>query len=138
MERKKSVAGIVYYDSLILIGKRLPTGSMGGRWEFPGGKVEEGEDFVEALVREFKEEFSIDIRVGEKLAEAEFTHKGIISDLFAYRVFFLNDNPTWVLSEHDQIKWATIDEIKTLQFVDSDLLLIEQIEKSLKDENTSF
>ncbi|NMA56767.1 MAG: CTP pyrophosphohydrolase, partial [Treponema sp.] len=84
--------------------------------------------------REFKEEFSIDIEVGEKIAEAEFTHKGIVSDLFAYRVYFLNENPTWVLSEHEKIKWATIEEIKSLDFVDSDLLLIQQIEKKLAHE----
>lgn len=134
MERKKSVAGIVYSDSLILIGKRLPTGSMACRWEFPGGKVEPDETYREALVREFKEEFSIDIEVGEKIAEAEFTHKGVVSDLFAYRVYFLNENPTWVLSEHEKIKWATIEEIKSLDFVDSDLLLIQQIEKKLAHE----
>jgi 8-oxo-dGTP diphosphatase len=134
MERKKSVAGIVYSDSLILIGKRLPTGSMASKWEFPGGKVEPDENCKEALIREFKEEFSIDIEVGEKIAEAEFTHKGIVSDLFAYRVYFLNENPTWVLSEHEKIKWATIEEIKSLDFVDSDLLLIQQIEKKLAHE----
>ena len=40
---KQSIAGIIVIDELVLIGKRLPQGQMGSKWEFPGGKVEKGE-----------------------------------------------------------------------------------------------
>ncbi len=129
--KKQSVAGILKYDSLIFIGLRVPQGRMGGKWEFPGGKVEEGETCEEALKREFWEEFETDIDVGEKIAHAQFTHKNEQVDLYAYRVYLKSDDITWVLSEHTDVKWVSIDEIEKLDFVDSDLLLLDQLKKVL-------
>ena len=56
---KHSIACIVFVNNKVLIGKRINKGQMGGRWEFPGGKVEEGEDAIAAIKREFLEEFSL-------------------------------------------------------------------------------
>ena len=63
MSDKHSVAAIVVKNGRVLIGKRSDVGQMGGRWEFPGGKVDPGETYEEALKREFREEFSQDIIV---------------------------------------------------------------------------
>ena len=52
----RSVACIDYRDGKILIAKRIVRGDMGGRWEFPGGKIEEGEDYSTAIKREMQEE----------------------------------------------------------------------------------
>ena len=71
---KQSIAGIIVVDDLVFIGKRLPKGQMANRWEFPGGKVEEGESHKDALVREFEEEFMIEIEVGERIAKAELSN----------------------------------------------------------------
>ncbi len=130
--KKQSVAGILMYDSLVFIGKRIPQGTMGGKWEFPGGKVEKGETCREALVREFQEEFETDIEVGEQIAQAEFVHNKEPVGLFAYRVYLKSDDIHWVLSEHTDVKWVSLDEISSLDFVDSDLLLVEQIKKNIK------
>lgn len=129
---KKSVAGILMYDSLIFIGLRLPQGSMGGKWEFPGGKVEKGETCEQALIREFREEFETDIDVGEQIAHAQFMHKNEPVDLFAFRVYLKSDDILWVLSEHTAVKWVKLDEIPSLDFVDSDLLLLDQLKKKLQ------
>lgn len=129
---KKSVAGILVYDSLIFIGLRLAQGSMGGKWEFPGGKVEEGETCEQALIREFREEFETDIDVGEQLAQAVFIHKNVPVTLYAFRVYLKSDDILWVLSEHTAVKWVSLDEISKLNFVDSDLLLLDQLKEKLQ------
>lgn len=130
---KHSVAGIVYSDSLFFIARRLPTGDMGGRWEFPGGKVEENETFEQALEREYLEEFCIKVSVGKPIAEVKFFHKEKPIALHAYEIMFPEDDYSWVLSEHTDVKWATLEEISMLPFVDSDLLLIPEIKKWLKE-----
>lgn len=125
---KQSIAGIIVIDELVLIGKRLPQGQMGSKWEFPGGKVEKGESHPEALLREFEEEFMIDIDVGECIAKAEFSHNEDTVQLFAYEVFIKDiDNISWILTEHTDINWVTFDKISELDFVDSDLKLLVQI-----------
>ena len=53
--------------SLILIGQRKPGGRHALQWEFPGGKVEPGEEPREALVRELREELSIEARIGDEI-----------------------------------------------------------------------
>lgn len=125
---KQSIAGIIVIDELVLIGKRLPQGQMGSKWEFPGGKVEKGETHKQALIREFEEEFMIDIDVGECIAKAEFSHNEDTVQLFAYEVFIKDiDNISWILTEHTDINWVTFDKISELDFVDSDLKLLVQI-----------
>ena len=58
------------------MGRRVPGGQMGERWEFPGGKVEKDELPEEAICREFDEEFSVPVSVGNKIAQAVFQYKG--------------------------------------------------------------
>lgn len=128
---KDSVAGILYQKSRIFIALRLPQGDMGGKWEFPGGKVEQGETYEQALIREFYEEFQKDIIVGEPLAHAVFNHNNEAVDLYAYRVYWKNNDDSWILSEHSDVAWIELDEIEKLSFVDSDLLLLDQIRKKL-------
>ena len=128
-----SVACIDYRNQKILIAKRNPSGDMGGRWEFPGGKLEEKEDYVQAIKREMKEEFGCKCQVFEKLAEGEFFHKANKCFLTAFRVQLENDglkNP-FKLTEHTQTKWVDPREIKSLNFVDSDLQIFDQIKKTL-------
>ena len=126
--KKQSVAGIIVVDDLVFIAKRLPNGQMANRWEFPGGKVENGETPEKALLREFEEEFMIEVEVGQRIAKAEFQHNDETVELFAYEVFIKDiDNISWVLSEHSDINWVTFDQISSLDFVDSDLLLLTPI-----------
>lgn len=127
---KTSIAGIAVDGRYVLIAHRNPIGQMGGRWEFPGGKVEEGETDSQALIREFREEFGIKIKPGKLIAQAVFEHNGS-NNLHAYSIkvphkgnFF-----KYKLTEHTEYRWVDIDEIKTMNFVDSDLLLYPDVRK---------
>ena len=64
----KVVCGILIWNDKVLIGKRKLTNEhLPGKWEFPGGKMEEGETYDETIIREFKEELDIDISVFHEL-----------------------------------------------------------------------
>ncbi len=131
---KGSIACIAFDGRKVLIAHRNPTGQMGGRWEFPGGKVEDDDPNEEvAIVREMQEEFGITVKVGEKIAEAEFKHNGKVSSLHAYLITVPHDGmeKPYVLTEHTEYRWATLAEIPQLHFVDSDMLLYPQVAKYL-------
>lgn len=125
---KRSIAGIIFRNGKFLIGKRLPTGEMASRWEFPGGKVDGDETPEISLLREFREEMAIDVSVGRLIGTAEFTNRNGPSELLAYEVSIPVDLPV-ELTEHSSVTWATMDEIERLEFVDSDRLLLPAIKE---------
>jgi 8-oxo-dGTP diphosphatase len=124
-----SVAGIAAAEDRIFIARRKAGGDLGGKWEFPGGKVEDGETDQEALVREYDEEFGVKISVGEPLGTAAFEHHGRQFSLHAYRINFLEKDFT--LAEHTEWRWATFEEIDALDFAGSDRLLFPGIRTRL-------
>lgn len=124
---RQSIAGIVEKNGKLLVGRRLDSGEMANRWEFPGGKVDPGETPRQALVREFREEFGVEAVALESIGAAQFTNKNGVSDLLAFHARF-PDGVDLSLTEHSELRWATLDEIKSLPFVDSDKLLFASIE----------
>ncbi len=126
---KRSVAGIAVRDGKIFIAQRVPGGSLSECWEFPGGKAEGNESDEEALIREFHEEFGIEIKTGKHIGSAWFTHKDIPRELNAYEIFFQNEH--FHLCEHTRWRWSAIDDIEKLDFADSDRKLFSAIRKFL-------
>ena len=126
---KTSIACIALNGGKVLIAHRNPVGQMGGRWEFPGGKVEEGESHVETVQREFKEEFGVDVNVGELIASSEFEHNLQTVNLYAYRIYVPHDGmkKKFILTEHSEYAWVSFEEIKDLNFVDSDLKIYPMV-----------
>jgi 8-oxo-dGTP diphosphatase len=123
---RHSVAGIAIEEGRVFIARRKAGGDMGGKWEFPGGKVEEGESDSDALQREFLEEFGIAVTVGPLLGSGEFFHNGQKFALNGYRVFFASHR--FNMTEHDECRWAALDELETLDFTDSDRLLFPPLQ----------
>ena len=121
----KSIACIVYQNGKLFIAKIRSIGDMGGKWEFPGGKIEDDEAPELAIKREMLEEFSVNVSVGEKIGSATFIHSGKNCSVDAYVVQFEHDGikVPFVLTEHTEYKWVNPLEIKKLDFVDSDLKL---------------
>ncbi len=129
-----SIACIIYNDKKILIAHRNPTGDMGNRWEFPGGKIDEGENAEQAIIREMMEEFSVKATVHEKITETTFVHKNKECSLEAYLVSLEHDGmkTPYVLTEHTEYKWVDPQEIRNLSFVDSDLKLYPDVLEFLR------
>lgn len=123
---KYSIAGICVDGGRIFVAKRSQTGDMGNRWEFPGGKVDAGESFEEALKREFFEEFGIEIDVGEFVSSASFTHRGEQYEVDAFSVSFISKRFS-INDEHCQFDWKTPEEILSLDFVDSDRAMFDGV-----------
>lgn len=133
---KTSIACIAFDEERkVFVAHRNPVGQMGNRWEFPGGKVEEGETDQEAIVREFKEEFGVEVKVGPAITETFFKHNDDIVALHAYQIFLPHNglDEKFVLTEHTEYKWVELSEIPTLDFVDSDMLIFPAVAKYLAD-----
>ena len=127
--RGESVAGIAFHGTHVFVARRSPGGDLGEKWEFPGGKVEGGETGEDAVRREFFEEFGLAVEAGAFIGVSSFEHGGIIFNLRAYRVFFDgNLLRTVKLKEHTEWRWASFEEIKTMDFAESDCSLFPALE----------
>ncbi|MDR1352614.1 MAG: NUDIX domain-containing protein [Treponema sp.] len=125
-----SVAGITVQGERLFVARRIPGGDLGGKWEFPGGKAEEGESCEEALIREFREEFGAAVTAGPCVASASFEHRGVVRELRAFLVKF--ESLDFTLREHSAWKWADIGEIEKLDFAGSDRKLIPALKVYLE------
>ncbi len=118
------VAAVVFREGLIMVTRRGPNVRMAGLWEFPGGKVEEGEDDRTALARELMEELSIEVEVGECLGENIHTEERGPFCLVAYRCQIKEGEPK--LSEHDAIAWCAPPELRQRDWAPADLPFVER------------
>ena len=132
----RSIACIDYRDGKVFIAKRQMVGDMGGRWEFPGGKIEEGEDLQTAVVREMQEEFGVTVSVGRKITSGSFMHREKPCTLDVLEVHFPHDgmDKPFTLTEHTEYKWADLASIPKLNFVDSDLSIYDDVKKWCENE----
>ena len=111
-------------------------GDMGGRWEFPGGKIEDGEDLETAVVREMQEEFGVTVSVGQKITSGSFTHRNKPCTLDVLEIHFPHDGMSerFALTEHTDYNWVKLEEIPKLNFVDSDLSVYDAVKKWCENE----
>ncbi|MDR1898798.1 MAG: NUDIX domain-containing protein [Treponema sp.] len=130
MRECRSVAGIALEGAAVFVARRKAGGDLGGKWEFPGGKAEEGESDQEALVREYGEEFAVPVEVGPFLGAASFEHGGRSFSLNAYRIRFVHTG--FRAAEHEEWRWVPLEEIKQLDFAPSDLLLLPLLQTYLE------
>jgi len=125
-----TTAGILCKDDRYFVAKREDKGSIGGLWEFPGGKNRWGESEEETLKREFQEELGLDIKVGSLLHTHDFVNKGTLYHQKAYLVT-CNEAQKPKLSVHTTYRWVTKEELLSLQFAPSDQRIIATLLKNV-------
>ena len=114
------VAAIIERDGKILICQRKAGGAHPLKWEFPGGKVEPGEDFETALVRELHEELTISATIGREITRYEYQYPGKSPILL---VFFEVPSFSGALENRvfAQIAWAPKTLLPTYDFLEGDI-----------------
>ena len=112
------VAAIIKKENYYFIAQRNKKKYMGLKWEFPGGKVETGETFEEALEREIKEELNIKINILNKIAKETFNDSSI--NVIIHYYLCSMDNELIELLEHNQSAWVKKNEFYKYNFVPGD------------------
>ena len=119
------IGAIIQEGSKYLIGRRGPNEKSPGLWEFPGGKIEDGESHQECLKRELKEELNINAEIGELYSEYVYKYPHISYQLYFYGVN--NYTGEFKYNAHDRLEWATPDQFDQYNFLPGDEPLLDTI-----------
>src|SRR5262249_203514 len=122
------VGAAILADGRLLACQRSEPPEVAGRWEFPGGKVEPGEDELEALVRECQEELGAQIRVGERAGEAVPLAQGL-AVVGVWRAEIEAGEPQAL--EHSALRWLAPDEFDSVAWLPADAPIVAEVAKVL-------
>ena len=115
----RSIAGLAEKNGLYFLAKRKPGGDLGGKWELPGGKLEEGESAHDAMEREWMEELEVLVETGSLLTSSTFFHHEKEFLLEVYEVSFPPSRDL-KLHEHVETGWFQKSDVEKLDLAESD------------------
>ena len=118
---KKSVdvvAAVIKKDDFFLVANRSFEANSPGIWEFPGGKVEENETFTSALIREIKEELSLNIKVGNMIATIDLNKTD--KKIYVHYYYAIIVSGQISLNVHSEFKWVPHTQLKKFTYIDGD------------------
>lgn len=124
MECIHVVAALIREGDKIFAAQR-GSGEFKGLWEFPGGKIEDGETAQQALAREIREELAIDISVGEKYSTVRYDYSAVrvVMDCF----WCTAPSTAITLCEHSDMRWFTKETLATVEWLPADKVLVKKI-----------
>lgn len=127
MKELEITAGIIMKNNKVLIGQRKFEDKFGGKWEFPGGKLESFELPEDCIVRELKEELNIVVKKFEHFIS--YIYEYALIRLVVHSFVILDFIGEMELNDHEIIKWVEINELKDYDFLDADREIINKLYK---------
>lgn len=123
-----AVAAYLKYNDKYLIAKRTKKDSVFGKWEFPGGKIEDGESMNEAIEREIREEFDVEVKAERFLTHyvCEYPEKTV--DLNLIECVYVSGDFN-IHEDHSDFKFVSEEEFKDYDFALADIELLKNINK---------
>jgi 8-oxo-dGTP diphosphatase len=121
------VGAALLHDGRLLAAQRSSPPALAGLWEFPGGKVEPGEQEPAALVRECREELAVEVEPGPLLGEVPVP----VGTLRVYRARLLSGWPE--AREHAELRWLAPDELQSVPWIPVDRPLVDLLTEELAD-----
>ena len=123
---KRVVAGLIVQDGKVLVCQRTRHQTMPLKWEFPGGKIEEGEQPRDALRRELDEELGITATVGDELAriQHEYPNGAMVELRFFVVREFQKELENRIFKD---IQWASPKDLPKYDFLEADLTLVKDL-----------
>jgi 8-oxo-dGTP diphosphatase len=123
---KRVVAALIVRDGKILVCQRTKHQTMPLKWEFPGGKIEEGEQPRNALHRELEEELGIDATIGDEVARIRHEYKS--GNSVELRFFVVREYRGEIENRiFKDLRWAAPTELPSFDFLEADLKLVSDI-----------
>jgi len=121
---KRVVAALIFKDGKVLVCQRTRHQVMPLKWEFPGGKIEQGEQPRDALRRELDEELGIDATIGEEVLRMRHEYKN--GGSVELRFFVVDEYKGEVVNKiFKDVCWANRGELHSFDFLEADLRLLE-------------
>ncbi len=114
-------------DHRVLVAQRRPDAMLGGLWEFPGGKREDGETLPEALKRELREELAITVDVGASIAVVPHAYTHFRITLYAFLCRLVEGEPRCL--DCADWRWVTLEELRSLPMAVTDRRIAQALEK---------
>ena len=125
MKSVEVVCGIAMKDGKVFMARRKPGKSLAGFWEFPGGKVEPGEDHKTALARELEEELGVCVEVGDFIATGHTKGEEVEINLHGYFIDW--DAEPSASSDHDQMGWMGEEDVAQLNIPEADMPILHSL-----------
>ncbi|WP_367209128.1 (deoxy)nucleoside triphosphate pyrophosphohydrolase [Sphingobacterium sp. R2] len=121
----KVVCGIIFKDDLVLICRRKPEKSLGGYWEFPGGKVEDGESYEESLLRELIEELNLKVEIIEHFFDIVHHYDNGAIELISF--ICKTQSIATESTDHDLLEWVEVDDLLNWKLAPADIPIAKEL-----------
>ncbi len=118
------VCAVIARHGRVLLAQRPAHKHLPLKWEFPGGKVEPGEDPAAAIVREIQEELGCDVRITRPLPRFLHDYKTVVIEMIPFVCDFIPGSPEPHPHEHMAVAWPSLDELLQYDLAAADLPVV--------------